>query len=182
MKRILAFGASSSIKSINKKFASYAASQIKDAEVNLIDLNDFEMPLFSVDKQAKVGIHEKAFYFKKLIEESDAVVISLAEHNGSYSAVFKNLLDWASRLEGKLWMNKSMFLLGTSPGGRGAKTVLGLAQTYFPYLGGQVVASFSLPSFNQNFSEEEGILDEELKIVFLGQLELFEKALDLIKV
>lgn len=177
MKKILAFGASSSTKSINKKLATHTASQIKDAEVNLIDLNDFEMPLFSVDKQAKDGIHEKAMHFKKLIEESDAVVISFAEHNGSYSAVFKNLLDWASRLEGKLWMNKPMFLLATSPGGRGAKTVLGLAETYFPYLGGQVVASFSLPSFTQNFSEEEGIMNKDLSTGFLKQLDLFAKTI-----
>ena len=42
MKKIVAFGASSSKKSINKQFASYAASLISDADSIIIDLNDFD--------------------------------------------------------------------------------------------------------------------------------------------
>ena len=49
MKKIVAFGASSSKKSINKQFASYAASLISDADSIIIDLNDFEMPIYSID-------------------------------------------------------------------------------------------------------------------------------------
>ena len=49
MIKIVAFGASSSTKSINKKLASYTAKQIKDATINLLDLNDFEMPIYSED-------------------------------------------------------------------------------------------------------------------------------------
>ena len=50
MKNILAFGASSSINSINKKFANYSSKQIPNSRTNLLDLNDFEMPIFSIDK------------------------------------------------------------------------------------------------------------------------------------
>ena len=42
MSKVLAFGASSSKKSINKRFAIYAANCIPNAEINVIDLNDFE--------------------------------------------------------------------------------------------------------------------------------------------
>ena len=67
MKKILAFGASSSRKSLNKRFASYAASLVPDAEVNLIDLNDYEMPLFSVDRERENGHPEEAKKFKEEI-------------------------------------------------------------------------------------------------------------------
>ena len=51
MKNILAFGASSSLNSINKQFAKYSSDQIPSSKTNLLDLNDFEMPIFSIDKQ-----------------------------------------------------------------------------------------------------------------------------------
>ena len=49
MKKIVAFGASSSKKSINKDFATFVASQVKDVDVLVLDLNDFEMPIYSID-------------------------------------------------------------------------------------------------------------------------------------
>ena len=56
MKKIIAFGASSSKNSINKIFASHAASLVDGSESIILDLNDFEMPIFSVDRQDEFGI------------------------------------------------------------------------------------------------------------------------------
>ena len=58
MKKIIAFGASSSKQSINKQLATYTANQFQNASVEILDLNDYEMPVFSVDKQAENGIHQ----------------------------------------------------------------------------------------------------------------------------
>ena len=63
-KKIVAFGASSSIHSINKKLAIFAANQVKDAEVKILDLNDYEMPIYSIDKERANGIHDLAKKFK----------------------------------------------------------------------------------------------------------------------
>ena len=49
MKKIIAFGASNSLKSINQKLAAYAAAQVADAKVQLLDLNEYEMPIYSID-------------------------------------------------------------------------------------------------------------------------------------
>ena len=98
-KKILAFGASNSRNSINKKLASYAAMQIENADVELIDLNDFEMPIYGIDKENEDGIPQLAYKFKEHILNSDAIVISFAEHNGAYTAAFKNVFDWISRIE-----------------------------------------------------------------------------------
>ena len=161
-RKILAFGASSSRHSINKKLAVYTAGLFKDATVEVIDLNDYELPVFSVDKEAHMP--ELVFAFAKKIDECDLIVMSLAEHNGSYSAAFKNIFDWTSRLpERKVFADKKMFLLATSPGARGGATVLETAVKRFPFNGGVVVSSFSLPSFHQNFNDELGITNEELK-------------------
>ena len=71
------------------------------------------------------------------------------------------------RHQQKLWSEKPILLLATSPGGRGGATVLNAAATTFPHLGAQVVASFSLPSFFDNFDAEAGVTDSDL----LGQLQ-----------
>ena len=74
-------------------------------------------------------------------------------------------------------MNKPMFLLSTSPGGRGGQSVLGIASNSFKFMNTNTIASFSLPSFNQNFSEEGGIADETLGEAFRDQLQIFIEAL-----
>ena len=65
-KKIIAFGASSSKSSINKQLATYTANQFQTASVEILDLNDYEMPIFSVDKEKENGIHPLAqeFYSK----------------------------------------------------------------------------------------------------------------------
>ena len=92
--QILAIGGSNSRNSINKTLASYAASLIESAEVRIADLNDFELPLYSSDIEKASGIPENAVKFIELISSADGIVLSLAEHNGSFSAAFKNIFDW----------------------------------------------------------------------------------------
>lgn len=162
-KKIIAFGASSSKSSINKQLATYTANQFQNATIEILDLNDYEMPVFSVDKQAENGIHPLAQEFYTKIGSADLIVISFAEHNGNFSSAFKNVLDWASRINAKTFQEKPMLLLATSPGARGGSSVLDIATKRFPFQGGIVKGSFSLPSFNDNFDAEKGITNEELK-------------------
>jgi len=163
MKNIIAFGASSSKTSINKKLATYAANQFQNAFVEILDLNDYEMPIYSMDKEKKDGIQQLAHDFYKKIGDSDLIVISFAEHNGAYSTAFKNIFDWMSRINGKTFQEKPMLLLATSPGVRGGSSVLEMANKRFPFQGGIIKGSFSLPNFNDNFDIEKGIINEDLK-------------------
>ena len=164
--KLLAFAASSSSKSINKQLATYAASLVTDATVEILDINDYEMPLFSQDKEELLGQPDaaKAFYAK--LGQADAIIISFAEHNGSYTAAYKNLFDWTSRIDMKLFQNKPMVLLSTSPGPGGAKTVLSAAAGSAPYFAADVKGSLSVPSFFDNFDSKKqeitnpDILDE----------------------
>ena len=146
-KKIIAFSGSSSTNSINKKLATYTASLFENAQVEILDLNDFEMPIFSVDKEKK-GFPKEAQHFLDKIEEADLLVVSLAEHNGAYSAAFKNILDWASRINSKIFQGKKMLLMATSPGARGGKSVLEIAKDRFPRHDANLVGTFSLPNFN----------------------------------
>ena len=162
-KKIIAFGASSSKNSINKQLATYAAQQFQNAEVEILDLNDFELPIYSTDKEKATGIPKLANEFYTKLGSADLIIISFAEHNGAYSTAFKNIFDWISRINGKTFQEKHMLLLATSPGARGGSSVLEIAKNRFPFQGGIVKGSFSLPSFNDNFDDEKGITHEELK-------------------
>ena len=177
MKRILAFAGSTSSNSINKELVGYAVSQLIQTDNVLLDLNDFEMPLFSVDLESADGIPKAASDFKQEIAKADGILISLAEHNGSYTAAYKNIYDWVSRIPGNMWEDKPIFLMATSPGARGGLSVLEAAKARMPFQGGQVVASFSLPSFKEHFDELKGITDAELKEQFQEQLSIFLQAI-----
>ncbi len=168
MAKILVFAASSSKNSINKKLATYAASLLNDAETEILDLNDYELPLFSVDRESVLkangeGHPTLAVQFLDKIKNADALVISFAEHNGSYTVAYKNIFDWASRIEPKVFQGKKMICLATSPGGRGGATVLAQAVNSAPHFNGQVIGQFSLPSFNDAFDSNENVITNEEK-------------------
>lgn len=155
MKNIIAFAGSNSKNSINKQLATYTSSLVENVSVKILDLNDFPLPIYGIDEETENGIPANATKFLSLIESSDGIIVSLAEHNGSYTVAFKNLLDWMSRIDKSIFKNKPMLLMATSPGARGGKTVLETAKNAFPRFGANLVADFSLPSFFDNFKENE---------------------------
>ncbi|WP_125719437.1 NADPH-dependent FMN reductase [Flavobacterium ustbae] len=153
--KIIAFGGSNSTQSINKRLATYAAGLFENADVEVLDLNDFAMPVFSVDLEKEIGQHEIAKAFLGKLKEADILVVSMAENNGNYSVAFKNIFDWSSRIEKDVFQHKPMLLLATSPGGRGGLSVLGIAQNLFPRYGADIKGTFSLPTFGANFDLEQ---------------------------
>jgi NAD(P)H-dependent FMN reductase len=176
MKKILAIAGSNSKKSINKILATYIANKIENVEVKILDWNEIELPLYSPDLEAENGIPENAVKFNQLIQNTDAIVLSLAEYNGLHTAAFKNLWDWASRIEMKFWSEKPIFLAATSPGARGGANVLRVTKELFPFFGGNIIVDFSLPSFNKNFQEGK-IIDEELENQLTQKVQEFQKSI-----
>lgn len=156
--KLLSFAASNSRHSINKQLVTYAASLLPEADTEILDLNDYEMPLFSVDREASEGHPPQAQQFLDRIAAADALLVSFAEHNNSYTAAWKSLYDWCSRIETKVWQDKPMVLLSTSPGGRGGANVMAAAEVHVPRFGGQVKATLSIPAFHDNFDSERGEL------------------------
>ena len=122
------------------------------------------MPIFSDEREKELGQPQlaKAFYDK--ITAADAIVVSFAEHNGNYTAAYKNLFDWTSRIDQKLFQNKPTILLATSPGSNGAASVLALATSTAPYFAADVKASISVPNFYDNYDvNTDQITNAEIK-------------------
>jgi len=159
--KIIAFAATNHKKSVNKQLVEYSASLLKNAKVEILDLNDYELPLYGQDKEEEIGHPKLAKEFLAKISESSGILISFAEHNGSYTVAYKNIFDWCSRIEPKVFQNKPMVLLSTSPGSMGGATVLAAAVQSAPYFNGIVKANLSVPSFYDNFDSEKLILKHE---------------------
>ena len=161
--KILAIGGSNSKKSINRALANYTAQLFDLASVTTVDISQIQIPLYSVDREAEIGIPNEILDFAKQIDQTDLIILSLAENNGSFNVGLKNLLDWTSRIKDrKIFNNKPILLMATSPGARGGATVLASAKMLFPFSGAEIKATFSLPSFYQNFDFEKGITNPEM--------------------
>lgn len=181
MKRILAFGASNSKTSINKAFATYVANQLENVEITVADLNDYAAPLYSVDLQKEHGIDENVMRFYQLIQEHDAIIISLAEYNGLHTSAFKNLWDWLSRIPMEkpmnIWGGKPMFLLSASPSRRPMNNVLKISKEIFPHFGANIIADYYQPSFGFIFKDGQ-FMDAASQTRFEEQRSLFQDYLD----
>ena len=175
MKHIVAFAGSNSRTSINKQLVVFALTYFPDFKISLLDLNDYEMPLFSVDRE-KTGFPDAVHKFRDAMENADAIVCSLAEHNRSYTVAFKNVLDWCSRVDMNIFDSKPMLLMSTSPGGFGGGNVMNAAKPFFPKCGAEVIETFSLPAFRQNFADG-AIVNEELKKDLEEKIEVFKSKL-----
>lgn len=97
--KILAFAGSTRKDSWNKKLLKQAAeiAHGAGAEVTVIDLADYPLPLYDGDLEAAQGTPENAKKLQKLFAEHDGFLIASPDYNGSYSGVLKNMVDWVSR-------------------------------------------------------------------------------------
>lgn len=163
MKKIAAFAGSTSTTSINKQLASFAATQLNDTSYEVLDLNDYKVPLYSEDIEKAEAYPEGALAFNNALDNYDGFIVSLAEHNGSYAAAFKNLFDWASRKNRAIFRDKPVLVMATSPGGRGGATVLASALASFPHFGANIIGNYSLGTFYDTFKEGTIIDNDKLK-------------------
>ncbi len=162
--KILAFAGSISSDSVNKKLIEHVVTYFPEDQVEILDLNEYEMPLFSSDAEREIGTHPLAQKFADKIDASDLLIISLAEYNSSYTAAFKNIWDWFSRIKGrKHFGEKPMMVMATAPGPGGGRNVVEMFVTRALLTGSEVLETFILPKYNETFKEGEGIIDNEKK-------------------
>jgi len=154
MKKILGFAGSNSSTSINAQLVKHVLGRLSGVEANQINFASYLVPMYDIDVEERDGIPKQIKEIHSAIRNCDALVISVNEHNGSMSAFFKNIVDWLSREDKNFVEGRPILLMSTSPGKGGAKKSLAYAKDTFPKFGGNVVESFSFPSFQENFSEE----------------------------
>ena len=89
--KLLAFAGSLRAESFNKKLVKIAAigAEAAGADVTVIDLKDYALPLYDEDIEKGEGFPENALKLKELFEEHDGLLIASPEYNSGYSGVLK---------------------------------------------------------------------------------------------
>lgn len=160
MKKVIAFAGSNSSTSINMHLVRYTSSLVKAADVEVMDLREYDAPIYSADIE-KVGIPEPIQALVKKLATADAYIIASPEHNGTMTAFLKNIIDWASRVEAKFLGGKPVFLMSTSRGKRGAASSLEDLNDKMKYFDGDVKSKFSLGAFGETFDTTTGKITNE---------------------
>ncbi len=124
--RILAFAGSARRDSWNKKALAVAVLGAREAgaEVTVVDLREWPMPLYDGDLEDEQGLPETAKGFKRLMKEHDGLLLACPEYNSSITPLLKNTIDWCSRLETgekplECFDGKVAGLVSASPGALG---------------------------------------------------------------
>ena len=167
--RILAFAGSLRRESFNKKLVPIAAKGARDAgaEVTLIDLKDFSLPLFDQDLEAEQGMPENGKKLKKLFIDHDGLLIASPEYNSSVTAVLKNAIDWVSRPapgEPSLvaFRSKVATLMSASPGALGGLRGLVHVRSILSNIGVIVLPDqIAVPKAHEAFNTDGSLKDSK---------------------
>jgi chromate reductase len=162
--RILAFAGSLRTNSYNKRLASIAAEAARSAgaQVTLIDLLDYQLPLFNEDDETADGLPENAKKLKALFRNHHGFLISAPEYNSSITGVLKNTIDWVSRAEADdepslvAYTGKTCALMSASPGALGGLRGLVHVRSILNNIGVFVLpGQISIPKAGDTFEEGE---------------------------
>lgn len=168
--KILAITGSLRAKSLNRKVLKVAAEGAAKmgAEVILIDLNDFPMPLYNEDWFEVNGFDPWAQEFQRIVCEADGFLIASPEYNGSITAALKNAIDWASRPTDKfprseIFQKKFAAIMTASPGSFGGVRTLSHLRAILTSVGTFVMPTEIAVAFaSQKFDGDE-ITDAKTK-------------------
>lgn len=166
--RILVFGGSLRVDSFNHKLAAIAAEAAHDAgaEVTLISLRDYRLPLFDEDFESAEGKPEAAAKLKELFVKSDGFIISSPEYNSGITGALKNTIDWVSRADSDdepplvAFSGKTAALLSASPGGYGGARSLAQLRPLLENIRVKVVpGEVTVPKAYEAFTDEGRLAD-----------------------
>ena len=171
--KIVAFAASNSAASINRALIDHAAAHLRattpDVQIETLDLTAYDLPTYSTERERQGGVPAPAQDFFNRIGAADAVLVSFAEHNGSTTAAWKNIFDWMSRIEMKVFQGKPIVILAATPGPRAGAGVLGHQETLLPHFGGRIVGKLGIGKWHEAWDAEAQTLTRPEDIAALGQ-------------
>ncbi len=166
--RILVVGGSLRAESYNQKLAAIAAAGAREAgaEVTLISLRDYRMPIFDEDLEAAEGKSEAAKKLKELFLNAEGFIIASPEYNSGITAALKNAIDWVSRADSEdeapllAFKGKTAAILSASPGGYGGSRSLAQLRPLLENISVTVLPDqVSIPKAYEAFDTEGNLTD-----------------------
>ncbi len=168
MSKILALSGSARVGSYNQKMVQIAALGAKQAgaEVTVINLADYPLPIFNQDLEKAEGLPPQAKALKSLFINHDGFLIASPEYNSAFTPLLKNALDWVSRRESDETMqlafrNKVAVIMSASPGALGGLRGLVFLRMLLSNLGIIVLPEQqAVPYADRAFDEDDQLIDK----------------------
>lgn len=185
--KILAFAGSTRTESFNKKLVKVAAAGAKEAgaDVTIIDLRDFQMPLYDEDLEKQEGLSSNTRKLKELMLSHHGFLISSPEYNSSISGVLKNTIDWTSRQGDdespmSCFKDKVAGIMSVSPGGLGGLRGLVHVRAILENMGvlvipTQVAISKAHESFNLDGTMKDQKQEQQVKKIGANLTQMLSK-------
>ena len=98
------------------------------------------------------------------------VLVSFAEHSGFVTAAWKNIFDWMSRIEMKLWQGKHLVMLAASPGSRAGAKVLASQTLLVPHFGAELRGTLGIGKWAEAWDADGARLVRQADIAALDDL------------
>ena len=137
------------------------------AEVQYIDLQALEIPIYDGDLETATGLPLGVQKICAEIKAADALLISTPEYNGSISGALKNLIDWISRAKPHPLTNQHVLLCAATPGGLGGVRGLWHSRVPFEALGCHVYPEMlGFPKAHEALNNQLQIVDEKVRANF----------------
>ncbi len=176
MVKILAFSGSSRKDSYNQKLVRIAADGARSAgaELTVINLADFEMPIFNECLEKKEGMPWSARAFKELLITHDGFLIASPEYNSAFSPLLKNAIDWASRREEDelpllAYRGKLAAIMSASPGALGGLRGLVFLRLLLSNIGVTVLSDQqAIANAAKAFSDDGSLVDSAQQEAVMG--------------
>lgn len=171
--KVVALAGSLRTDSVNKKLIREAAAIAKElgANVTLIDLKDYPLPLYDADIEESPGMPENGKQLRKLLKETQVIMISSPEYNASVPGNLKNFIDWMSRKEDKgpsrdAFKGKKVLLMSASPSSLGGTRALADLRPIIDDIGGNgtvLPIQLSIPDAYNAFDAEGHLKNPQQK-------------------
>jgi len=167
MTSILVFAGSARRGAFSKQLAAAATTAITEwgAKPTLIDLAEYDAPIYNGDFEDALGIPDTIMEFRRLVATHQGLVIVTPEYNGSITPLLLNLFCWASRPSpgddfGTVFQGKPVALMASSPGRLGGVRVIPRLRDAVAELGMVPVPGFvTLPSAGTGFTDDGRLAD-----------------------
>lgn len=161
--RILAFSGSARRESLNRKLLAVTVEAVRKAgaEVTLIDLNEYALPLYHGDLEDAQGMPVNATKLVELITQHAGLLIASPEYNSMYTPLLKNTIDWCTRAEENPFIGKVAAVVSASPGAFGGIRSFQLVRQLLLHLGCHIVpAQCTVPKAHEAFDEAGQLKDQ----------------------
>jgi len=183
MTKLLFLAGSAAKKSLNKKLAQYASEIARDkgADIEFIDLKDYEMPLFCTDYQDENGIPKSVLQLKKKFQDCDGFFIASPEYNSAYTPLLKNTIDWMSRPSEEnepmlsAYKGKVAAISATSPGALGGLRGLTPLRVLLSNIGVHVIPTQIAIGGTNNFDDNGQLMNDRYQSMINSQIDEFIK-------